>query len=191
MLTAIASIVLGMGITTTAVYITLAALIVPSLEHMGVLPMAAHMFAFYYGVISTITPPVALASFAAAGIAGTPPMATAVESSKVGIAAYLVPFIFVYNPSLLFEGPLWLTALSCVAGWAGVWALAAVIVGWLHGAMSPLPRLTLLLSAIALLSPPQLPVLGISGYLITLTGALAVGAIYYSRSRAKARLATS
>ncbi len=191
LLTAIASIVLGMGITTTAVYITLAALIVPSLEKMGVVPMAAHMFAFYYGVISTITPPVALASFAAAGIAGTPPMATAAESSKVGIAAYLVPFIFVYNPTLLFEGPLWLTALSTVTALAGVWALAAALLGWLHGALALWLRVALFASAVALLFPPQTPLFGVSGYVITALGAVAVGAIYVSRSRARSPLATA
>ena len=78
-LTGIAAIILGMGITTTAVYITVAALIVPAVIKAGVEPIAAHMFAFYFGVVSTITPPVALASFAAAAIAKTPPMATAVE----------------------------------------------------------------------------------------------------------------
>ncbi len=83
-LTAIAAIVLGMGMTTTAVYITVSALIVPSLEKLDVLPMAAHLFAFYFGVVSTITPPVALAAFAGAAIAKTPPMATAVESARVG-----------------------------------------------------------------------------------------------------------
>ena len=91
-LTAISAIILGMGMTTTAVYITVAALIVPSLIQAGVTPIAAHMFAFYFGVVSTITPPVALASFAGAAIAKSPPMATAVESSKVGIAKYIVPF---------------------------------------------------------------------------------------------------
>src|SRR5690606_253754 len=136
MLTAVASIILGMGLTTTAVYITLAALIIPSLEQLDVAPMAAHMFAFYYGVVSTITPPVALASFAAAGIAKTPPMATAVESARVGIAKYLVPFMFVYNPSLLFIGPLWLTAFSAVTALVGAWALSTAVEGWLFGSLS-------------------------------------------------------
>ena len=90
-LTGVSAIILGMGITTTAVYITVAALIVPALVKIGVEPIAAHMFAFYFGVVSTITPPVALASFAGAAIAKTPPMATAIESTRVGIAKYLVP----------------------------------------------------------------------------------------------------
>ena len=115
-----ASLVLGMGLTTTAVYITVAALIVPALEKIGVEPIAAHMYAFYFGVVSTITPPVALAAFAAAAIAGTGPMATAVESTRVGIAKYLVPLAFAYNPSLLLVGPTWLSLISTAAALLGL-----------------------------------------------------------------------
>jgi len=188
-LTAIASILLGMGLTTTAVYITLAALIIPSLEKMNVVPMAAHMFAFYYGVVSTITPPVALAAFAAAAIAGSPPMGTAFESAKVGITKYLVPFIFVYNPSLIFHGALWLTAFSFVTALAGVWALSAAIEGWLHGRLNSVLRVVMLVSAILLLYPPQLSFFGLSGFLVTLFGAACVAAIYFLRSRARGALA--
>ncbi|MCH8844853.1 MAG: TRAP transporter permease [SAR324 cluster bacterium] len=182
-LTALASILLGMGLTTTAVYITLAALIIPSLERMGVAPMAAHMFAFYFGVVSTITPPVALAAFAAAGIAGTPPMVTAFEASKVGIAKYLVPFAFVYNPSLLFEGPFWLTAYSTGAALLGVWALSTGIEGWLHGRLAPALRIVLIGAALCLLFPPQLVVEGIPGYILNGAGALIFVATHLFRSR--------
>jgi TRAP transporter 4TM/12TM fusion protein len=183
-LTAVASIVLGMGLTTTAVYITLAALIIPSIERMGVSPMAAHMFAFYFGVVSTITPPVALASFAAAGIAGTPPMATAVESSKVGIAKFLVPFIFVYNPTLLFEGPLWLTGFSAVTALVGVWVLSMAMEAWMKGPASLSLRALLLVCAVLLLWPPQHDLFGVSGLTMTLVGAGAAFALYASRLRA-------
>ena len=120
-LTGIAAIILGMGMTTTAVYITVAALIVPALVKSGIEPMAAHLFAFYFGVVSSITPPVALASFAAA-VAGSKPMETAVESARVGIAKYIAPFVFVYNPSLIFKGPVWLTAVSTISAVVGLWA---------------------------------------------------------------------
>jgi TRAP-type uncharacterized transport system fused permease subunit len=190
-LTAAASIVLGMGLTTTAVYITLAALIIPALEQMNVVPMAAHLFAFYFGVVSSITPPVALAAFAAAAIAGSPPRITAFEASKVGIAKYLVPFIFIYNPSLLFVGPLWLTAFSTVTALAGVWALSASIEGWLHGRLSPLTRIAMLLSAIVLLYPPQLSFMGLSGFTVTVAGAVLVGSIYLMRVRSRAGLAAA
>ncbi len=188
-LTAIASIVLGMGLTTTAVYITLAALIIPALEQMHVAPMAAHLFAFYYGVVSSITPPVALAAFAAAAIAGSPPMATAFEASKVGITKFLVPFIFVYNPSLLFVGPLWMTAFSTVTALAGVWALSAAIEGWLHGRLGLVTRGAMLVSAILLLYPPQHQFFGLSGWGVTIAGAACVAAVYLMRLRFRAGLA--
>jgi TRAP transporter 4TM/12TM fusion protein len=188
-LTAFASILLGMGLTTTAVYITLAALIVPSLELMGVPPIAAHLFAFYFGVVSTITPPVALASFAAAAIAGSPPMSTAFESAKVGITKYLVPFIFVYNPSLLFEGPLWLTGFSLVTALGGVWALSAAIEGWLRGRLNVLLRGVMIGSALLLLYPPQLSLFGLSGYAATIVGAAMAATLFFVRSRGREAVA--
>jgi TRAP transporter 4TM/12TM fusion protein len=187
-LTAGASIILGMGLTTTAVYITLAALIIPSLEQMGVVPIAAHMFAFYFGVASTITPPVALASFAAAGIARTAPMVTAVESARIGMAKYLVPFIFVYNPSLLFVGPLWLTLVSSVTALAGVWGLSLAIQGWYQGPLGLGNRVLLFGASALLLYPPLTPLLGVSGIALTAAGGLAVLAlILYRRYRTRER----
>jgi TRAP transporter 4TM/12TM fusion protein len=183
-LTGVAAIILGMGMTTTAVYITVAALIVPALLQLQVTPMAAHMFAFYYGIVSAITPPVALASFAAAAIAGSPPMATAIESARIGIAKYIVPFIFVYNPSLLFEGPLWLTAFSAVTALAGLWAMSWALEGWFRGRLSPALRLVAFGAALALLYPPQLPLLGVSGFTATLAGAVVVGLFYALRAGA-------
>jgi TRAP transporter 4TM/12TM fusion protein len=180
-LTGLAAILLGMGITTTAVYITVAALIVPALIEIGVTPMAAHMFAFYYGVVSTITPPVALASFAAAAIARSPPMATAFESARIGVAKYLVPFIFVYNPSLLFEGPLWLTLWSSAAALIGVWALSVALEGWLKGPVSSLLRAASGIAGIALMYPPTLFVLGVPGYAINAGAAILISIFYFQR----------
>ena len=183
-LTAIAAIILGMGMTTTAVYITVAALIVPALVEVGVVPIAGHLFAFYYGVVSGITPPVALAAFAAAALAGSPPMSTAVESARVGVAKYLVPFAFVYNPSLLFEGPLWLTAYSGLAALAGVGAVSVALEGWLHGPLPPVLRLLAGLAAVCLIFPPGLDPLGLPGYLLNGVGAVGFALIYLARSRA-------
>jgi len=172
-LTGLAAIVLGMGMTTTAVYITVAALIVPSLIEIGVTPMAAHLFAFYFGVVSTITPPVALASFAAAAIAGSRPMATAVESARIGIAKYIVPFIFVYNPALLFEGPLWLTAYSFVAAMTGLWGLSMALEGWSRGPLSPPLRAVVGLFSIALMIPPNVHLFGVlPGHACVIAGAV-------------------
>ncbi len=169
-LTGVSAIVLGMGITTTAVYITVAALIVPALIKSGIVPIAAHMFAFYFGVVSAITPPVALASFAAAAIAKTPPMATAVESTRIGIAKYIVPLVFVYDPSLLFVGPLWLTAVSTALAMAGLWVLSIGLEGWYRGSINALQRLAALVAAILILLPPLDRIGGLPGYVADATG---------------------
>lgn len=169
-LTGVAAIVLGMGITTTAVYITVAALIVPAVIKAGVEPMAAHMFAFYFGVVSTITPPVALAAFAAAAIAKTPPMATAVEATRVGIAKYIAPLVFVYNPSLLFIGPLWVTAVSTALAVIGLWSLSVALEGWFKGSLAGWQRITLLFAAAMMLFPPLNYLSGIPGYGLNFIG---------------------
>ncbi|MDP1841333.1 MAG: TRAP transporter large permease subunit, partial [Reyranella sp.] len=100
---AITSLVLGLGLTTTACYIFLAILVGPALEKLGLNKMAVHMFIFYWGMLSSITPPVAIASFAAAGIAGAPAMKTGWESMWVGSIIYFIPFFFVANPALVLQ----------------------------------------------------------------------------------------
>jgi TRAP transporter 4TM/12TM fusion protein len=101
---AVTSLILGLGLTTTACYIFLAILVAPALEKLGLNKMAVHMFIFYWGMLSAITPPVAIASFAAAGIAGAPPMKTGWESMLVGSIIYFIPFFFVLNPALVLQG---------------------------------------------------------------------------------------
>ncbi len=173
LLTAVGAIILGMGMTTTAVYITVAALVVPALIEIGVVPIAAHFFALYFGVVSSITPPVALASFAAAAVAGAPPMATAVESARIGIAKYLVPFAFVYNPALLLEGPAWMTAVSLPPAVAGVWALSLALEGWYRGRLPGSLRIGLALAGGLLLLPPQATVAGLPAWgLVTVGGGI-------------------
>ena len=183
-LTGVAAIILGMGMTTTAVYITVAALIVPSLIQMDVTPMAAHMFAFYFGVVSTITPPVALASFAAAAIAGSRPMETAVESARIGIAKYLVPFAFVYNPALLFEGPIWLTILSGILAFISLWGLSVVLEGWFRGRISPVTRGGLIVLSLMALMPPMDDVIpGIPGFILPVLGAAGIVLFTFARQK--------
>jgi TRAP-type uncharacterized transport system fused permease subunit len=109
-MTAVTSLVLGLGLTTTACYIFLAILVGPALEKAGLNKMAVHMFVFYWGMLSAITPPVAIASFAAAGIAGAPAMKTGWESMRVGSIIYFLPFFFVLNPAFVLQGP-WTEAL--------------------------------------------------------------------------------
>lgn len=113
---AFTSLVLGLGLTTTACYIFLAILVAPALEKAGLNRMAVHMFIFYWGMLSSITPPVAIASFAAAGIAGSPAMKTGWESMWVGSIIYFIPFFFVLNPALVLQGDApYLTALGLTA----------------------------------------------------------------------------
>jgi TRAP transporter 4TM/12TM fusion protein len=175
-LTGVSAIILGMGITTTAVYITVAALIVPALVKIGIEPIAAHMFAFYFGVVSTITPPVALAAFAAAAIAKTPPMATAVESTRVGIAKYLVPFAFVYNPALLLVGPLWFSIVSTLLAIVGLWVLSMGLEGWYRGRLNAAQRMAALAAAALILLPPTSTIAELQGFVWN-AGGLVVAAI--------------
>ena len=119
-LTALVSILLGMGLPTTGVYLLLATLAAPPLVQLGIGALEAHLFVFYFGLLSMITPPIALAAFAAASIAGAGSMRTAVEAVRFGWIAFILPFIFVYQPALLMQGS-WLEIL-----WAGASTLVAV-----------------------------------------------------------------
>ncbi|MBA4397325.1 MAG: hypothetical protein C0394_08085 [Syntrophus sp. (in: bacteria)] len=125
--TMIACLFLGMGVPTTAQYIIISALVAPALVKMGVLPMAAHLFILYFGTRADITPPVALAAYAGAGIARADPWKTGLAAFQLGIAGFIIPFMFVYAPELLFVGSLWniLTALLTAA--FGVVCLAAAV----------------------------------------------------------------
>ena len=184
-LTAISAIILGMGMTTTAVYITVAALIVPSLIQAGVTPIAAHMFAFYFGVVSTITPPVALASFAGAAIAKSPPMATAVESSKVGIAKYIVPFAFIYNPALLMEGSYWISLYSLLSVLLAYWSMTLGLEGYLNKPLNVYTRIIAFVSSILLLLPPLSIFYGVSGFLLNGVGLVILIFVYFIQGKIK------
>jgi len=152
-LTAIGSIILGMGLPTTAAYVVLAALGAPALVELGVPLLAAHLFIFYFGALSNVTPPVSLAAFAAAGIAGSPPMKTALTGMGLASAGFLVPFAFVYGPGLLLVGSPVIIALAVLTGLAGVVALAAAMVGWLRGPLGWIDRGLLAAAAVALIFP--------------------------------------
>lgn len=125
------SIILGMGMPTTAAYAVAASVVAPGLVRMGMDPLLAHMFVFYYAVLSAITPPVALAAFAAAGITGTDPMRTAVEAFKIGLAAFIVPFMMFYSPELLLLSDDTLAiVLAVITALVGVYFLSAAVQGW-------------------------------------------------------------
>jgi TRAP transporter 4TM/12TM fusion protein len=129
LLAAIACIVLGMGLPTLGVYVLLAALIAPALVEVGIDRMAAHLYVLYFGMMSMITPPVAIAAFAAAGIAGANPMRTGLEAMRFGWIAYVVPVLFVASPTLLLIGPAFDVALAFVTAVMGVWLVSIAIAG--------------------------------------------------------------
>ncbi|MGH7310686.1 MAG: TRAP transporter permease, partial [Candidatus Rokuibacteriota bacterium] len=151
--TTFAAFILGMSLPTTAVYLTLAIIVAPGLVQMGVPKMAAHMFIFYMGVTSDLTPPTCLSPFAAAGIAGSPPMATAWQAMRLGAVLYIVPFMFVYSPALLATGSLPEIVLATLTAGLGIFCLAAGLQGWLRRLATPVERALLLGAAVALISP--------------------------------------
>ena len=121
---------LGMGMPTTAAYAVAASVVAPGLVELGIPPLTAHFFVFYFAVVSAITPPVALASYAAAGISGAIPMETSVASFKIGIAAFIVPFMFFYNGALLMQGD-WVNIFRAgVTAVVGVYLLSSAVQGW-------------------------------------------------------------
>jgi len=150
---ALVALVLGMGMPTTAAYAIAAAVIAPGLTKIGIPVLVAHMFVFYFAVVSAITPPVALASFAAAGMAQADPWKTSWTALKMGLATFLVPFMFFYSPVLLMQGP-WLgIAQATISGAIGVWFLAGSTEGWFGGKLAMPLRVILFFGALNLLHP--------------------------------------
>ncbi|MDP2644587.1 MAG: TRAP transporter permease [Desulfobacterales bacterium] len=153
-LAAVSSFILGMGVTVTACYIMLAILVAPALIELGVLPLAAHFFVLYWGLVSFITPPVAIAVFAAAAIAGSDVLRTGITATRLGVITYIIPFMFVYDPALLMTGSTGEIVRAFVSGILGCFALAAGLAGYLlirkvNWAQRPI----LILAALLLLYP--------------------------------------
>ena len=146
-------IVLGMGLPTVGVYILLAVTIAPSLIEVGVDPLAAHMFIFYLGMMSMITPPVAIAAFFAANLAEAPPMRTGFSAMRFGWTAYIVPFLFVFSPSLLFRGGYGEMVASFATAVGGVWLVSAGLTGYFKRELTIAARLAFALAGLLLLMP--------------------------------------
>ncbi len=174
--TALAGVVLGMGLPTTAAYVVLAALGAPALVELGAAPLAAHLFIFYFGCISNVTPPVSLAAYAAAGIAEASAFRTAVAAVSFAATGFAVPFAFIYSPGLLLQAPPAQIATTLVAALLGVLALAAATIGHHNRQVSLPERVVLVVAAAALLSP--LAVARLAG------GALILVSLTWSRIRA-------
>ena len=153
MLTAVAGIVLGMGMPTTPAYIVMVSLLVPALVKLGVVTPAAHMFALYFAVLSAITPPVALAVFAAAALAGANMWRSGLEAMRIAAAGFLIPFMFVYEPALLAIGDWGTIALATATAVIGVMALAASLYGFLLAPLLLWQRLALCVASLLLIKP--------------------------------------
>jgi TRAP transporter 4TM/12TM fusion protein len=155
-LTMLASLVLGMGLPTVACYIMLAILVAPALVTMGADPMAAHMFVFYFGIISAITPPVAMAAFAGAAIAGADQMRTGYVAMRIGLSAFILPFMFVMAPALMLKGPVEEILVAAVTAALGIWALTAGLIGYGLARLNLVERCMLFGASLALIFPGAL-----------------------------------
>ena len=148
-ITMLAAIVLGMGLPSSACYLVLATLVAPAIIQLGVTPMAAHLFVFYYGIISNVTPPVAMAAYAAAGIADCNPSRCGFQAFRLSIAGFLLPFFFVYNNVLLFDGTPLAIFRAFVGAVVGIYCLACAMQGYLWNApVNWLGRLVLFAAAV-------------------------------------------
>ena len=152
--TMITSLILGMGVPTTANYVITATMAAPALVLLGVEKLAAHLFVFYFGIIADITPPVALAAYAGAGIAKANPFDTGVTATKLAIGAFIVPYIFVYNPAMVLIGttPFLLTQ-NLVTACGGMFGLGAAMIGFCLAPMSWLERIWFGLAGLMLIDP--------------------------------------
>jgi TRAP transporter 4TM/12TM fusion protein len=156
-LAALMCIVLGMGMPTISVYVLLAVLIAPSLVEIGFQPLAVHMFLLYLGMMSFVTPPVAIAAFFAASLAGAEPMRTGFVAMRFGWTAYIVPFLFIFSPSLLLQDPsVARTALAIVTAIGGVWLVSAGMIGYLTRRLALWTRAAILLAGVGLLIPDEI-----------------------------------
>lgn len=150
------TLILGMGMPTTAAYLLAAILVAPAIQGLGVPALAIHLFVFYFGVVSMVTPPVALAAFAAAGISGASLWSTGIQAFKFSLAAFLVPYAFVYNQALLLKGPWGEIAWVVSTTAAGVVLLAAAVVGYAYGPTRPAERALLFLASLLLIVPEKI-----------------------------------
>ena len=168
-LTMLCCIVLGMGVPTTANYCIMAATCAPILVRMGVPMVAAHFFVFYFGIVADLTPPVALAAYAGAAIAGANPMKTALTATKLAIGAFIVPYIFALNPAMLFiDTTVWEVILICITSLIGIFGVSAGLEGWLLHHMNWYERLVATAGGLLLIYP---------GLLTDLVGLALVGTV--------------
>lgn len=152
--TMVTSLILGMGVPTTANYVITSTIAAPALVQMDVPVLAAHMFAFYFGIVADVTPPVALAAYAGAGIAGANPMRCGVIAAKLAIAAFIVPYIFVLAPELLMINATTLTIVySALTAIIGMWGVSMAMIGFCQNALNYLQRVLFMAGGICMIIP--------------------------------------
>ena len=180
--TMLACIVLGMGVPTTANYCIMASTCAPILIQLGFSPVAAHFFVFYFGIVADITPPVALAAYAGSAIAKSNPMKTGINATKLAIAAFIVPYIFAYNPSMLFVGNVeWYDVLLIsVTALLGLFGIAAALNGHLYRKIPMVLRLALVAGGLGMMIP------GLTSDLIGLAVVAAVVVFQYISGKKQA-----
>jgi TRAP transporter 4TM/12TM fusion protein len=152
-LVVIVSLLLGMGMVTVGAYIIVSILVSPAMIDMGVTPIAAHLFPFYFAIISAITPPVAVASYAAAGIANAPPWETAMKGIRLALPALLIPFVFITQPSLLFIGTPLSILSTAITTFMGLTCMASALIGFLLRGLKIYERVMLVIASITLVLP--------------------------------------
>ncbi|MCF0247419.1 MAG: TRAP transporter permease [Synergistes sp.] len=181
--TMIASIVLGTGLPTTANFIVTSTMAAPALFQLGVPSIAAYMFVFYFGIAADLTPPVALAAYAGSGIAGSDPMKTGVTAFKLALAGFIVPYVYVYNPMLLFVDVVPLEMCQAIiSALVGVFLLAMFSIGFFQAPMAWYMRILAFVGAIGLLIP---------GTMTDLGGLALLAVIYFIQSMKKKRIEVS
>jgi TRAP-type uncharacterized transport system fused permease subunit len=180
-ITAVVAICLGMGMATIPVYVLLALILAPPLVEYGVLPLAAHLFVFYFGMVSLVTPPICVAAYAAASLAQAHPMRTGFTAMRMGIMAYFVPFLFVFSPALLMAGSWADIFLTLLTAAAGVIFLAVALTGYLYRKLNMQKRTLVGLAALALMVPISGPAPFYNWFLDVLGTIVIVGFVFCER----------
>ena len=142
-----------MGVPNTASYIVLSILVAPALIKMGILPLAAHLYIFYFATFAGITPPLAPDAFVAAGIAKAPAMKTAISACRIGLIGLILPYMMIYNQAFLLIGDLSDILLCAITAAIGIFSLGSAIVGYLYRPLKPFYRFCLLISALVMIIP--------------------------------------
>jgi len=169
-LTMVAAIILGMGLPTTAAYLILATVVAPALVKLGMPMLTAHFFVFYYGCISTITPPVALAAYVAAGIAGSDINKVGWTAASYGLTSYLLPFAFCFGPGLLLQGTALENSIAVITACAGTFAIAVAVVGCFTKPLGAVQRIGIGFAGVMLLFQGLVTALIGAGLLVILLG---------------------